>query len=373
MLTKGILGAAIGLAAAVGLVPGALAQSDAGAGPNPAKAPHASAAPAEMPLYPVVRRAQAPRSTVYSLIALPGSHTSGLLEGLAIDRAGNIFVGELDGRVIRITPKGEWSVYATFDLRHDQGAGAHLVGLAVDGQDRLYVVLDTHDAPGKPRHGVWRINADGRAEFLASVPDVRGDVNQVTLDRYGNIYLTDSTLGLIWKVAPGRTMASLWFQDKRILPAKLVGNPCNVPNALSWGVNGIAFGPDGDLFVSSGGQGTLLRVKIDPRTGTPAQVSEFIHDCKRLTGMDQIAVDQAGAVYIARNFENQIVRVTPERKIEVLATESDGLDIPANISFGPGNATFGSVDQERRFLYVTNIRGRDVKVLDVGVPGMPMP
>lgn len=323
--------------------------------------------------FPIVRREHAPRGKVFTIAALPGDGMINLLEGLAVDRAGNLFVAELAGRIIKITPAGAWSVFAEFDLGQDKAVSRHIVGLAVDEKDTLHVAMNTHNAAGSPAHGVWRVTSAGVKELIAAVPDDRGNVNQIALDRKGNIYASDSTLGVIWRIAPGQKMATLWFEDRRILPASRVGNLCGVPDRITWGANGIAFDRDGALLVSSGGQGLVLRIPIDKNSGNPLTPEEYVRDCNRLVGMDQIAIDVHGGIYIARNLYNEVVRVRTDKTIEILASRADGIDVPANISFGPGNATFGSAETRRRYLYITNLRGRSVQAIDVGVEGLTLP
>lgn len=312
--------------------------------------------------------------SVRTVVSLPHDRDIDIIEGLAIDRQGNIFVGVLSGTIIKIAPDGSQSVLTTFEFGDGLGTSAWLVGLAVDEPGNVYAALITHNQPGAATHGVWRVRPDGSKELAGAVPAAEGEPNQVALDRNGNIYLTDSLLGIVWRIAPGSKEATPWAQGPLLQPAAKVGNPCNVDHgmAIRTGCNGLAFDTHGELYVANSSQATVLRIEADPSTGT-ASAREHVHDCARLPSLDHIAFDVEGNLYGARNHANEIIRITPGKRIETLATTADGLNYPVNVSFGPGCPAFGTGAENRHQLYFTNLLGRTLQVLDAGVPGLPMP
>lgn len=286
-------------------------------------------------------------------------------EGLAIDKVGNIYVGGITtGRVFKIKPDGSQSILTKFDIK----PGAAMVGLAVDESGNVYAAMNSHNREGQPTHGVWMVRPHGAQELAAAIPDPDGTPNQVSLDRHGNLYITDTTLGFIWRAAKGEKTATKWFTDPRIQAAAKAGNACQ-PKGVA--VNGIAFDNRGDLFVTGPSEGVILHVKVDPKSGAPGAVTEYARDCEQLLGLDQLAIDVQGNVYAAENFPNRIVRITPQKKVEILATAADGLDFPVNISFGPkipGNGT-----DKRDQLYFTSLNTMTLLSIDIGIPGIPMP
>ena len=316
-------------------------------------------------------------SPVRTIVAFTPTKPVAWPEGLVIDGRGNIYVGMLaSGEIIKIAPDGTQSVLATFELGQPARRTPNvLVGLSLDAAGNVYAVLLTGDTPGAATHGVWRARPDGVKELVGAIPDTTGGPNQVALDRHGNVYVTDSWLGVVWRIARGETMATRWLDDPRLTWATETDNPCMVTSFFG-GANGLAFDEDGDLYVASSNRGVILRVKIDPATGAPT-AEEFVQDCARLTALDHMAFDVQGNLYVARNVDNEVIRITPDKRVEVLATAADGLDTPSNVAFGTGPATFGSGPDNRTLLYITNhgsSHGRhSVQVLDVGVAGMPVP
>jgi len=301
----------------------------------------------------------------------------GYPEGLAIDRHGNIYVGLLTtGEVIKITPDGTRSVMAKFELGiTDRKSPNVLVGLAADGSDNVYAVLLTGNAPGADTHGIWRISPDGTKELAGAIPDITGGPNQVALDARGNIYVTDSWLGIVWRIAVDSKVAQAWLNDRRLLGATDIDNPCGI-TTFSGGANGLAFDADGVLYVASSNRAIILRVNINPETGAP-DAHEFVQDCSRLTDLDHMAFDVEGNLYVARNNSHELIRISPECHIDVLATLEDGLDVPSNVTFGTGPAAFGTGANNRTMLYITNHGARHGRhcllVTDVGIAGLPMP
>ena len=74
--------------------------------------------------------------------------------------------------------------------------------------------------------------------------------------------------------------------------------------------------------------------------------------------------------YVAIDFQNTLMQISPEGGIRTLAISSDGLDFPASTSFGQ---RYG----QRKFLFWTNagvtFGTPSIQKLDVGVPGVPLP
>jgi sugar lactone lactonase YvrE len=300
-----------------------------------------------------------------------------LPEGLVIDRQGNIYLSMvMTGEIWKITPDGTQSVLA--QLRSDPGVG-FTVAMAIDARGELYVAHASH-SPGSATadtHGLWKIDRDGTKELLGAIPDLSGTPNQVVLGPRGNIYVSDSGLGVIWRVTRDGEV-SLWLDHPLLKPFLPGDNPCNhTALGIPVGVNGLAFAKDGTLFAANEDRGVIVSIEIDPRTGDPETPEVFLQSCEDLVGLDQIAFDVRGNLYAALNTQNKLIRITPDREIEVLATAADGLAFPANIYFGTGHRAFGTTAGNRTELYISNLAFLGgvpgVQVIDVGIPGRPLP
>lgn len=273
---------------------------------------------------------------------------SQLTEGLAIDKEGNIYVGfYYTGQIWRITRNGDQSILTTLDVG---SSGGGLVGLAVDEEGDLYACDASAEAA---TNGVWKVERSGASRLFAAL-DPTGFPNAIALDEAGNLFVTDSYLSEIWKISPSGE-AKVWLQDTLLAPV------------FAYGANGIEF-DGGDLFVANTDQGTILRIKLgdDDRRRRP----EVFVQSPALVGADGIAFDARHNLYVAVDYQNTIVSVSPGGKITTLATASDGLDFPASTSFGQSRG-------QRKFLFWTNggynLGKPSLQKLDVGVPGVPLP
>jgi sugar lactone lactonase YvrE len=306
-------------------------------------------------------------STVYTFDANKGQ----FLEGLAIDKAGNIYVGlAFLGEIWKFTPDGTPLLFATLDIGQYGGA---LIGLAVDDEGNLYACNASNVAG---THGIWKVDREGRARLFAALdplshpeatpltpfspfgspPLKYGFPNGMAFDEQGNLFVGDSSLGLIWKITK-TGKATVWLQDQLL----------NVKTPNGFGANDIEF-DRGFMFISNLEQGSVVRVK-KPQDDERPHPEVFVQDAS-LVGADGLAFDVRHNLYMAIDIQNTLVRINPDGEITTLATHSNGLDYPASTSFGQSLG-------QRRVLYFTNaglIFGTpSLQKVDIGIPGVPLP
>ena len=272
-------------------------------------------------------------------------------EGIAVDAMGNIFASLARlGQVRRIEPDGTESTI--MDLGEPK-----TLGLAVDGSGSLYVC---QNSPGMAIHGIYRIDADGTSARLPGTEEM-ANPNGLALDERGNVYVTDSQLGALWRIPPGGP-AELWLQHV------LLEGTDETPGYPPIGANGVACWKEG-LYVANLEQGHVVRIEIlkGGEAGEPQVVADGRY------GLDGIAVDNYGRIYAALGIQSKVIWIDPSKgEITELATRSDGLDIPASLAFG-------TTEGERESLYITNYAVTSssshpgILKLDVGVPGPPLP
>ncbi|MDQ3679878.1 MAG: SMP-30/gluconolactonase/LRE family protein [Actinomycetota bacterium] len=282
-----------------------------------------------------------------------------LPESLVVDRRGTIYVSLAPiGQVRAIAPDGGQHLVATLPV----GSGFGALGLAVGPRDDIYVAVSTFDPA---TNGVYRIGRGGGAERL---PGTQAIVlpNGLAFDRRGNLFVTDSAGGAIWRI-PRNGTAQLWLRHP------LLAGDNSAPPPVPLGANGIAL-RFGTLLVTNTEKGSIIQVPVEPDAspGTPSVLAQG----SALVGADGLAIDTRGSLYVAVNSQNTVVRVSPDgAAVTTLATGGDGLDSPSDVAFGRGR-------RDRRTLFVVNFAigpafglppgaGPALLTLNVGTPGTP--
>lgn len=191
--------------------------------------------------------------------------------GIAAAPDGALFVGSLEGQVVRITADGRASVAlgpeaglsAVTSLRYDARRG-RMLGATSD----VSRLTGREPPPGGPVHRTFEFDpADPRATLrLTPVPD-GGFANDLAVAADGAAYLTDSLLDRVLVRGPG---------EDDFVP--LLADPAFAPGQL--GPAGIATLPDGGLIVGLFSDGALLRLDphADPPRAEPLTLSRAIEN-----------------------------------------------------------------------------------------------
>lgn len=297
-----------------------------------------------------------------------------LPEGIAMDNAGNLYVSLAPlGQIRKFDPYGGQTVLATLGTPPFPGPGA--LGLEVDLEGNVYVAVASFEGDS---HGVWRISQDGTKVRLDGSQSIAFP-NAIALDELANLYVTDSLqvtpagpVGRVWRIPPDGN-AGIWSEDP--LLSGLV-NPFTNP----LGANGIAY-RQREVFVANTTTRRILRipVQMDGSAG-PAEVVANMDDFLPPEVvpplfvpvpplLEGIALDASGNIYAAVVGQHKLVRLPPDGgSLSILADYSDGLQLPASLTFGTSRGT-------RELLFVTNfpflpgLNNAAVLRVDVGVPG----
>ena len=296
-------------------------------------------------------------------------------EGLAIDKPGNIYVSvgfpfwfpveESFGEIWKISPDGEIAVLHAFP------GGPGPAGLAVNPSGELYFAYPNPFDPAA--NGVYRLAGDGDPERLPGSENI-GLANGLALTKQGDLFVSDSMLGAVWRIAHDGTAAGIWFQDEL-----LAG--CD-PDDFFVGANGIAFWKD-SLYVANTSRGMLVRVPfLDDGSAGDLEIVTGDEDCDPpsdpLFGIDGITLDVHGNIFALLVLQNKLMRIDPVDGSHVeLLNVDDGLYNPASITFGTGKGNRQQVFLSNFALIPPppsdNSFGPGVLSYDVGVPGLPLP
>ena len=242
-----------------------------------------------------------------------------LTEGVAVDKRGDVFVS--------VTPLGQIRKYEPdgSEIMRVQlvppGSGIGLAGLAVDAPGSLYVAAITFSPATQ---GVYKVSRDGSFTRLPGTGAI-GFANGVTLDKRGNVYVTDTARGAVWRVPADGGTAHVWFESQ------LIQGTGAFQFGFPLGANGIAYRQN-EVVVGNTEGARLVRIAIEP-DGSAGSVS-VLAESPALLGVDGIAFDVHGNVWAAVIAQSTIVRVSPSGVVTTVATAADGLDWASSIAFG---------------------------------------
>ena len=266
-------------------------------------------------------------------------------EGIAVDRHGNVFVADF---AVQGTPSGVGQVIV-FDssgqlqrVLNLPGSTTLLLGLDFHPQTHELLVIDFG---GKK---VFRVNPQtGSTDLFTSVTGNAG-LNALTFDRAGNVYLSDSFQGIIWRTGPHGGAATAWTQDPLLTTT---GTP-------PFGANGMAFNrAQTALFVANTGNDQVVRIPV--ANGAAGQAEVFTNS---INGADGLIVDADDNLWVAANQSDEIVVVDTSGRAIAKLGDFGGLTAdgePIGLLFPASLALRGDS------LYVTNL------ALDIRLFGLP--
>jgi sugar lactone lactonase YvrE len=280
-------------------------------------------------------------------------------ESVATDDTGTVYVS--NGNTVQFRPAGgAFSTLGTLPLP------IAALGVKVGPDGCVYNASTSLSAV--PGAFVWRLCGVDSVEVFAEL-DHAGGPNDLAFDDEGNLFVTDPVLARIYEITPQGEVSI--FAEHPLL----AGNPAD-PALLfrAVGVNGIAFDRQQRwLYVSNTDQGTVLRLRVDGASHTPAVFASDL----RLRGADGIAFDRSGDLLVAVNAVDSLVALDKHAQLRVLA--SGGLlDAPSSVAFG-------ATSSDRHTLYLTSsafsrtlglqpgVPQPALLTLDVSTPGLPLP
>ena len=232
-------------------------------------------------------------------------------EGIAMDPSGNLYLASNSdsaitvGHVCVLDPKG--NLIDIIEIPAGPGASAvPLVGELYE--DGFVYVLDEADDT-VPHGRVLRVNP--RTHEVITVASGLAFPNGMAEDWRGNIYVTDSILGAIFKLVPSENNSfTLWFQD----PLLISNNP-NLPV----GANDLAFDAEENfLYVDNAGNRQVMRIEylVD---GTPGNIAVFADGA---TIDQELGLPSPTALYYADGMQFDV-----KGNLFVMANRADEIDM----------------------------------------------
>jgi sugar lactone lactonase YvrE len=240
--------------------------------------------------------------------------------GLALDRAGNLYVADTGNHAIRkITPLGMVSTVAgTGVAGFRDGAAAQAqfngpIGVAVDAHGNVYVADTYNDR-------IRRIDAQGQVSTLAG-GERPGDVDGVGAQaRFDTpTALVVDAQGIVW-VADTRNDAI-----RRIAPDGAVTTPWNAGQDAPHRPMSLALTDDGLLYVGEMSWGRVIQISRDGRL----LVLTGAMQAQRLSRPAGLALDARGGLWVSDAGSHRLHRIAPVDAATAAASPVAGAVGPA--------------------------------------------
>lgn len=274
-----------------------------------------------------------------------------LPESITADDSGNLYFS-MGGTLQKYTTDHQLVTVATIPVPVMQGAAT--LGVKV-GPDGFIYMATAAFAPNLSTAFVWKISPAGQVTQFADLNQPGAIPNDLVFDPAGNLYVTDSGLGQIYKIDPQGQVA-VWFNHPLLL-----GDPSNPVAGNPLGANGIAFAPLGcHLYVANSDFGRIVRIGFHHGR---ARGIETVTTSELLRGADGIAFDALGILFVAVNTSDRVATVGWNGRVAVLV-EGSPLDAPSSLVFGTRRA-------DRHTLFLTNFAIMRVNGLKTDHPPMP--
>ena len=267
-------------------------------------------------------------------------------EGIAADAQGNLYVADFDvskaagpGNIVVFDRSGR--LLRKLDVA---GSSALLLGIAFHPLTGVLLVIDFGNQQ------VLTVNPQtGAATLFATVPGGgSAGPNALAFDAAGDVYISDSFQGKIWKTSSAGGAVSEWASGPLLTTS-------GVP---PFGANGMAFNKAGTaLFVANTGNDTVVRIPVAGGVAGTADV--FVHS---INGADGLLIDGNDNLWVAANQADEIVVLDPSGKVVAKLGDFDGIDPQGS----PRGLLFpASLVMSNGFVYVTNLS------LDLRLFGLP--
>ena len=204
-------------------------------------------------------------------IPVPGAKA--FPESITSTSDGVLFVGRVgDGGIVRVKPR---TAESTIFIQPGALGSRSILGVFADAaSSTLWACsndlsalggLTTSSDTASALKGFDLKTGDGKRNVL--LPNAHAFCNDITVDGKGSVYVTDSANPTILKLSAGATTLEVFAQDSGFSP----------PQGGA-GLDGIAFGTDGNLYVTTYAAGELFRVEVkDGKAGRVTKLSGNRH------------------------------------------------------------------------------------------------
>jgi len=212
-----------------------------------------------------------------------------------------------------------------------------------------------------------KLDLDGKFEVVANSCDGKPFLflNDVTVAANGDVYLTDSGIE-IEEIAPGGQLNPDWRKlkyDGRVYAVNPATRAVTCVDSGLQFTNGIAFGPDGGLYVAETLSGNIYRYdcsggRVTGKRSLFGNVIERFNPAE-LKGPDGMKFGADGNLYVCVFGQGDVTVLGHDGKV-LRRIKVEG-SLPTNLAFGLAG---------EKKIYVTEVETGSVQVFDVETGGL---
>jgi len=243
-------------------------------------------------------------------------------ESITAGPDGTLYLSSLvSGGIARVKPgasKAEaWIAPGAFESRSTFGvfADAKSNTLWVCSNDVSSLgVAGPGSATGSHLKGFDLATGDGK--ISAQFPGKTNLCNDMTVASDGTVYVTNSLTPQILQLKPGRTALEVWVENQQFQPLRGAG------------LDGIAIGGDGNIYVNTFNGGQLFRVEVKGSMPGAVTKLETSRPLKLPDGLRQLS----GNSFLMAEGSGSLDRVTVNGDKVAVETLKDGLREPTAVA-----------------------------------------
>lgn len=265
-------------------------------------------------------------------------------DGMAIDREGNLILScpnfadlDMPCYILKINKQRE--VRKWFEVPANPKTGmCRSMGIAFGPDEDLYIVdnagwTNREDLVFTGRILRVRMNGD-TIEKVTLVAEGMEHPNGIQIQG-DYMYVTQSLLSKV-ETDSGKLLSAVYrfrlddeniqitntLEDKHIFATFITENP-----DCQYGVDGIVFDHDGNLYIGNYGDGAVYRLTFN-EDGSLKENKLWAQNRDELNSTDGMTIDEHGNIYIADFNANAIVRIDPQGNVRRIAQspDSDGFN-----------------------------------------------
>ena len=235
--------------------------------------------------------------------------------GIVVDRNGNVYFSDLE-TIWKLDAMGKKTVFRAGEN------GRHVHELAIDEEGNIYGADLSYNQGRKTwPSAIWKMTPDGKFTYLLEPTEQPPRGMSIWRDRAGNMYLVDQN-----NHTKSQTLLLRRSADGKVttLAGSAYGHKDGRGTEANFGsVGGMAFGPDGSLYLTD--STSVRRVSMEGDVTTIAKDLNFKtrEDRPTLFGgaygtFAGLTVDGDGNVYVADAGNRRLLKISTGGKVEVV-------------------------------------------------------